>query len=140
MEKMPRSRSHHKRHHSSATFSKKLLEAHSFNRKAAYDDLHSGPPKFGATTASSRVEDYYEIFNSSRASRGTSIPVLDLPDVKERQGPGRGRSSEIDYSKIFGGLHDANFAGTYEELFAQPKGEESSSDEAWYALLILPFL
>ncbi|XP_057975734.1 auxilin-like protein 1 [Malania oleifera] len=127
------SRSHHRRHSSSAaTLSKKnLSKVHSFAGRTAYDDVFAGTAKSRAANFSSRAEDYNEIFNSSKASRGSSIPVLDLSTLKERGGPGRVRSSEIDYAKIFGGFKDADFAVSYEELFAGPKGGESSCDEAW---------
>lgn len=121
-------RSMYRNQASSATLSKKLSTANGF-----YDDVFSGQAKVGAPTFSSRVEDYCEIFGTSQASRGSSIPVLDLPIANEREAPIDVRSSKFDYSKIFSGLGDVDFAApSYEELFAEPKeGDSTSSMEAW---------
>lgn len=101
-----------------------------------YDDVFGGPPKFGATTLPPRVEDYTEIFQGFHASRGSSIPVLDLPapaddcddvwfDV---------RISKLDYFEVFGGFNGLDFAVSYDELFNSSKtgnDDDDLSDEAW---------
>lgn len=116
----------------SATLSKKLFTANGF-----YDDVFAGPAKVGAPTFSSRVEDYCEIFGTSKASRGSSIPVLDLPIANEREASIDARSSKFDYSKIFSGFGDLDFAAPVEELSAEPKeGDKASSEEAWYVLSV----
>lgn len=97
-----------------------------------YDDVFGGPPKFGATTLPPRVEDYTEIFQGFHASRGSSIPVLDLPadsgdvwfDV---------RKSKFDYNEVFGGFNGLDFAVEYDELFKSSNGvADDSSDDVWY--------
>ncbi|KAI3502873.1 hypothetical protein L1887_31245 [Cichorium endivia] len=102
--------------------------------KTVYDDVFGGPPKFGATTLPPRLEDYTEIFQGFHASRGSSIPVLDLPppcndsddvwfDVQ---------SSKLDYSEVFGGFNGLDFAVSYEELFKSSKvADGDSSDDIW---------
>uniref|UniRef100_A0A5B7AA32 Putative auxilin-like protein 1 n=1 Tax=Davidia involucrata TaxID=16924 RepID=A0A5B7AA32_DAVIN len=115
---------------SSATLSKKLFSGNGFSAKNAYDDVFSGPPKFRAPTFSSRVEDYYEIFGSSQASRASSIPILDLSSLEETNVSADARSSKLDYSKIFGGFRDEDIAVSYEEMVAEPKGGENFSEEA----------
>ena len=70
-------------------------------------------------------------------SRGSSIPVLDLLIVNERDASVDVRSSKFDYSKIFSGFGDLDFAAPDEELFTEPKeGDRTSSEEAWYVLSI----
>ncbi|KAK9150921.1 hypothetical protein Syun_009230 [Stephania yunnanensis] len=79
--------------------------------KNVYQDVFGGPPKFGLPNLSSKIDDYAEIFSGYHASRGSSIPFLDLPDV--------------------------DFAVLYEELFAEPAGVdgvESSSEDVWYVV------
>ena len=116
----------------SATLSKKLSTANGF-----YDDVFAGPAKVGAPTYSSRVEDYCEIFGTSQASRGSSIPVLDLPIANERDASVDVRSSKFDYSKIFSGFGDLDFAAPDKELFTEPKeGDRASYEEAWYVLSV----
>ncbi|GJR40107.1 auxilin-like protein 1 [Tanacetum coccineum] len=96
-----------------------------------YDDVFGGPPKFGATTLPPRVEDYTEIFQGFHASRGSSIPVLDLPadsgdvwfDV---------RKSKFDYNEVFGGFNGLDFAVEYHELFKSSNAAaDDSSDDVW---------
>ncbi|KAA8537600.1 hypothetical protein F0562_027208 [Nyssa sinensis] len=116
---------------SSVTLSKKLSSGNGFSAKNAYDDVFSGPPKFRAPTFSSRVEDYYEIFGSSQASRASSIPILDLPALDETNVSPDARSSKLDYSNIFSGFRDEDVAVSYEEMVGEPKGGEDFSEEAW---------
>ncbi|KAJ0838193.1 putative DnaJ domain, Chaperone J-domain superfamily [Helianthus annuus] len=100
-----------------------------------YDDVFGGPPKFGATTLPPRLEDYTEIFQGFHASRGSSIPVLDLPPpcVDSDDVWFDVRSSKLDYSEVFGGFNGLDFALSYEELFDSSKVEEDddSSDDVW---------
>ena len=103
--------------------------------KTVYDDVFGGPPKFGATTLPPRLEDYTEIFQGFHASRGSSIPVLDLPPPCEESDDVwfDVQSSKLDYSEVFGGFNGLDFAVSYEELFNSSKaGEDDSSDEVWY--------
>ncbi|XP_062102434.1 auxilin-like protein 1 [Humulus lupulus] len=100
--------------------------------KTLYDDVYGGPPKFGVSTLSPRMEDYSEIFGSFQASRATSIPVLDLPAVDEAEVFFDVRSSSFDYAEVFGGFNGLDFAVSYEELVDQSKGfDGDSSDEPW---------
>ncbi|KAI3665446.1 hypothetical protein L6452_44073 [Arctium lappa] len=102
--------------------------------KTVYDDVFGGPPKFGATTLPPRVEDYTEIFQGFHASRGSSIPVLDLPPPSEESDDVwfDVQSSKLDYSEVFGGFNGLDFAVSYEELFNSSKvGDDDSSDEVW---------
>lgn len=101
--------------------------------KNLYDDVYGGPPKFGVSNLSPRMEDYSEIFGSFQASRASSIPVLDLPAVDEAEVFFDVRNSSFDYSEVFGGFNGLDFAVSYEELVDQSKdGDGNSSDEAWY--------
>ncbi|GMH04170.1 hypothetical protein Nepgr_006009 [Nepenthes gracilis] len=76
-----------------------------------YDDVFSAPPKLKSSSFSSRV-DYSEIFapSSSNVPQTTSIPVLDLPDVDEREYFVRHRGSRLDYTGIFGDSGDDCFS------------------------------
>ncbi|KAM6591682.1 hypothetical protein CsatA_014287 [Cannabis sativa] len=127
----------HSRHPNRATaaFSKKICgnAAGGFApSKSLYDDVYGGPPKFGVSTLSPRMEDYGEIFGSFQASRASSIPVLDLPAVDEAEVYFDVRSSSFDYSEVFGGFNGLDFAVSYEELVDQSKGMDGdSSDEPW---------
>ncbi|KAL7261909.1 hypothetical protein ACSBR1_000329 [Camellia fascicularis] len=124
------SRPLHRNQASSATFSKKLSNVNSFSAKNAYDGVFDGASKFGAATSSTRTEDYSEIFGGSQASRASSIPILDLSALDEARVSADARTSNLDYSKIFGGLRGEDIAISYEEMFATPKGAKSFSDEA----------
>ncbi|TQD81948.1 hypothetical protein C1H46_032495 [Malus baccata] len=107
---------------SSVGLSQKLSSGHSI-----YDGVFSSAAasKFNVSTFSSRVDDYSEIFGGSGASRGgSSIPVLEVPELHERKASVDVRSSKLDYSNVFGGFGDSNFAVPYEELFAEPKKKE----------------
>lgn len=106
---------------SSVTLSKKLTSRHSFSGQSAYDGVFAGPAKFGAPAFSSRVEDYSEIFSGSGASRGSSIPILEVPELNEPKISVDVGSSKLDYSKIFGGFGDSDFAVPFEELQDDPK-------------------
>ncbi|XP_040364832.1 auxilin-like protein 1 isoform X2 [Rosa chinensis] len=100
---------------SSVALSQKLSSGHSI-----YDGVFtSAPSKFTVSSFSSRLEDYCEIFGGSGAA--SSIPVLEVPEPNERKASVDFRSSKLDYSNVFGGLGDSEFAVPYEELFAEPK-------------------
>ncbi|XP_042498062.1 auxilin-related protein 2 isoform X3 [Macadamia integrifolia] len=119
------------RNQASATVSKKISHGNGFPPKTVYDDVFGGPPKFGVPTFSSRIEDYTEIFGSFRSSRGSSIPVLDLPVPDSDDVSVDFRAFKFDYSEVFGGLNGDDFFDSHEELFGESKGGESSSEEAW---------
>lgn len=102
---------------SSVALSQKLSNGHSI-----YDGVFSSPAsKFKVSAFSSRVEDYTEIFGGSGASRGSSIPVLEVPELHERKASVDVRSSKLDYSNVFSGFGDSDFGVPYEELFAESK-------------------
>ncbi|KAE8655078.1 hypothetical protein F3Y22_tig00117034pilonHSYRG00685 [Hibiscus syriacus] len=110
-----------------------------FSSKTMYDDVFSGPPRFGTysgTAFSPRPEDYTEIFGGFRASRGASIPVLNLPLVDDNdEVVFDARNPRFNYGEVFGRFHD--FAASYEELMRSANGDDDhdcdsgSSDEAW---------
>ncbi|XP_019156119.1 PREDICTED: auxilin-like protein 1 isoform X2 [Ipomoea nil] len=100
----------------------------SFSAKNAYDDVFSGQPNKRGAAPSRAVWDYAEIFG---ASRGSSIPVLDLSVLEDRAG-GSGedfRSSKLDYSMIFGGFDDEDIALPYEDVVSK-RGKQRSSSKA----------
>ncbi|PQQ03886.1 auxilin-like protein 1 [Prunus yedoensis var. nudiflora] len=102
---------------SSVALSQKLSNGHSI-----YEGVFSSPAsKFKVSAFTSRVEDYTEIFGGSGASRGSSIPVLEVPELHERKASVDVRSSKLDYSNVFSGFGDTDFGVPYEELFAEPK-------------------
>ncbi len=117
---------------STATLSKKLSKDHSFSSKSIYDGVFSTPPSnFRAPKFSSRIEDYSEIFGSgsSGASRGSSIPILDIPALNERNVSVDARGSKLDYSNVFGGFGEFDFAVSYEELISKPKKKSNGFSE-----------
>ncbi|XP_002510415.2 auxilin-like protein 1 isoform X1 [Ricinus communis] len=103
-----------------AAFSKKLSSGGSLSGKHVYDGVFGGAMKSGTT----RMEDYKEIFG---ASSNCSIPILDFPEMNIS---GDVRSSKPDYSTIFGGFGEADFAVSYEELVSKPKKVNNLSKEA----------
>ncbi|KAF3969627.1 hypothetical protein CMV_006603 [Castanea mollissima] len=123
---------------SSATISKKLSSGHSFSSKSIYDGVFSTPSsKFGAPNISSRIQDYSEIFGE--ASRACSIPILDIPALNERNVSAddadvdAARSSKLDYSNVFGGFEEFDYAVSFEELISESKKKKkknSSSQKA----------
>lgn len=123
----------------------------SFSGKDAYDDVFSGglKPKFGAAAPASfssrrvAAEDFAEIFGGKNGTRGSSIPVLDLSDLDDRDGSGDFRSSgggKVDYSMIFGGGDDVPASvPAYEELLTGVKKAKRNEAKARYFLLFLIF-
>ncbi|XVF63824.1 hypothetical protein PTKIN_Ptkin09bG0117500 [Pterospermum kingtungense] len=95
-----------------AAFSKKLNNGRSFNGKSMYDGVFGGQSRGGT-----RVEDYAEIFGGAS---GSSIPVLDVPELNQRKFSVDVSSSKLDYSNIFGGFRDFDFAVSHDELIAKP--------------------
>lgn len=77
-----------------------------------YDGVFGGQSKLG-----SRVEDYGEIFGGGA---GSSIPVLDVPELNQRKFSVDVSTSKLDYSNIFAGFGDFDFAVSHEELIAKP--------------------
>lgn len=99
------SRPPHRRKHSTAT---NASSSSSFSRKNPYDDVlisRGNKAKF-------EPHEYAEIFSGS-----SSIPVLDVSGLNEPLRPGGCRSSELNYSHIFGGARDGDVAVPYEQLF-----------------------
>lgn len=105
-----------------ATVSRKL--GSSFNGTSIYDGVFSGSAPFRpssfSSSASSRPEDYTEIFGGSRDSRRSSIPVLDVPALHERKVSVDVRSSKLEYSKIFGG-GSGDGELSYEDIVVDPR-------------------
>ncbi|KAF5451465.1 hypothetical protein F2P56_026571 [Juglans regia] len=133
MEKLSHSRKPN-RATASVTLSKNAGGNGGLGAKALFEDVYGGPPKFGVSTLSPRVEDYSEIFENFHASRASSIPVLDLPVVDESEVFFDVRSCSFDYAEVFGGFEGIDCAVSYEELlFDQSKGgkHDFSDDEAW---------
>ncbi|KAL5847675.1 hypothetical protein ACOSQ3_011199 [Xanthoceras sorbifolium] len=110
---------------SAATFSKKLTNSHSFGGSSIYDGVFSSVP---AVKVGSRVEkDYGEIFGGAGSS---SIPILDAPELNEKKVSVDVNSSRLDYSKIFGGFGEFDFAASHEQLSAtKPKKRDTFAEE-----------
>ncbi|XVE94682.1 hypothetical protein REPUB_Repub02eG0030000 [Reevesia pubescens] len=102
-------------------FSKKLSNGHSIKGKNMYDGVFGG----GQSKVGSRVEDYAEIFDGGSAR--SSIPVLDVPELNERKFSVDVSSSKLDYSNIFGGFGDFDFAVSHEEFIAKPTRDKKTS-------------
>ncbi|BFG39149.1 hypothetical protein CerSpe_254230 [Prunus speciosa] len=120
--------------HPNRSSSAKMINNGGFLGKTLYDDVYGGPPKFGLSSLSPRMEDYSEIFGSFHASRASSIPVLDVPAVDQHEVFFDVRSSGFDYGEVFGGFNGLDFAVAYDDLVNQSKGGDGdcdSSDEAW---------
>ncbi|XP_050128051.1 auxilin-like protein 1 [Malus sylvestris] len=119
--------------HPNRSSSAKMMNNGGLLAKTLYDDVYGGPPKFGLSSLSPRLEDYSEIFGSFHASRASSIPVLDVPAVDENEVFFDVRSSGFDYSEVFGGFNGLDFAVAYDDLADQSHGGGGgdSSDEAW---------
>lgn len=101
------------------------------HHKSVYDDVFGGAPKFGVPTLAPRFEDYTEIFGGFHSSRGSSVPILDLPVVEEVELAFDVHSSRLDYSEVFGGFDGLDFALSYEDLSRKSNGRDDSSDDAW---------
>ncbi|KAG8497578.1 hypothetical protein CXB51_008796 [Gossypium anomalum] len=102
--------------------------ANNFSGRTVYDDVFGGVQRFGTgggPTLSPRPEDYSEIFGGFHASRGASIPVLDLPLIDSSNGAMFDvRNPRFNYAEVFGGFDGSDFAATYEELIRQADGSD----------------
>ncbi|XP_019458164.1 PREDICTED: auxilin-like protein 1 isoform X1 [Lupinus angustifolius] len=107
-----------------ATLSKKLSNGYGVSGRSAYDGVFAAPVKLRAPSFSSRLEDYREVFGSFGAS---SIPVLEVPELKERKKNDDVRHSKLDYSKVFGGFGNIEAAMPFEELIDEPKHKKKNS-------------
>ncbi|GMJ07915.1 AUXILIN-LIKE4 [Hibiscus trionum] len=116
--------------------------AANLSSRTMYDDVFGGAPRFvnggGGPTLSPRPEDYTEIFGGFHASRGSSIPVLDLPLMNDtNEVMFDARNPRFNYADVFGGFDGLDFPASYEELMRQANGGGDhdhggdSSDEAW---------
>ncbi|KAK8606755.1 hypothetical protein V6N13_052515 [Hibiscus sabdariffa] len=117
--------------------------AANLSSRTMYDDVFGGAPRFvnggGGPILSPRPEDYTEIFGGFHASRGSSIPVLDLPLMNDtNEVLFDARNPRFNYADVFGGFDGLDFPASYEELMRQANGGDhdhdhdcDSSDEAW---------
>jgi hypothetical protein len=89
--------------------------------------------EFGATTSTLTKKhsnshsvtgrsDYNEVFGCSDAS--SSIPILELPELKERRMVEDFQRSNLDYSKVFSGFDNLDTAVPFEELIPKPKASK----------------
>lgn len=109
---------------------KKLSNGYGVSGRSAYDGVFATPIKLRAHSFSSQFNDYSEIFSGSAASLGSSIPVLELPELNERRTVDDVRRSKLDYSKVFGGFDNLDAAVPFEKLVAQPKEKHSFTNGA----------
>ncbi|XP_045791819.1 auxilin-like protein 1 [Trifolium pratense] len=108
-----------------ATLTKKLSNNYSVSGRSAYDGVFAAPIKL-RTPNFSQLDDYNEIFGSSGAS-SSSIPILELPELKERRVMTEDvRHSKLDYSNVFGGFENLDAAVPFEEVVVKKPKEKSS--------------
>ncbi|CAJ1972458.1 unnamed protein product [Sphenostylis stenocarpa] len=111
-----------------ATLTKKLSNGYGVSGRSAYDGVFAAPIKLRAPTFSSQFDDYCEIFGTAGASLGSSIPILELPELEERKKKiDDVRRSRLDYSTVFGGFGNLDTAVPFEELVAEPVEKDSST-------------
>ncbi|KAH1161845.1 hypothetical protein AAZX31_01G056800 [Glycine max] len=106
------------------TFTKKLSNGSGYgvSGRSAYDGVFATPIKLHTPKFSSQFDDYREIFC---AAAGTSIPILELPELNNRKNNDV-RYSKFDYSNVFGGLENLGAAAVpFPELVAEPKKKNS---------------
>ncbi|RDX78355.1 Auxilin-like protein 1, partial [Mucuna pruriens] len=108
-----------------ATLTKKLSNGYGVSGRSAYDGVFATPIKLRAPSFSSQLDDYREIFGGAGASLGSSIPVLELPELNEMRKNYDVRRSKLDYSKVFGGFGNLDAAVPFEELVAEPKEKDN---------------
>ncbi|TKY57700.1 Auxilin protein 1 [Spatholobus suberectus] len=108
-----------------ATLTKKLSNGYGVSGKSAYDGVFATPIKLRAPSFSSQFDDYREIFGCAGASLGSSIPILELPELNDRRKNDDVRRSKLDYTKVFGGFGNLDAAVPFEELVAEPKEKDS---------------
>ncbi|CAK9176385.1 unnamed protein product [Ilex paraguariensis] len=108
---------------------RKLSNANSFSfsAKNAYDGVFGCPPKLGAPNNKPRVQEYSEIFGGSR---GSSIPILEVPALDEANVSADFRRSKVDYSKVFCDFRNEDVSVSYDELFGGAKRDKSSSGKS----------
>ncbi|KAG8654645.1 auxilin-like protein 1 isoform X2 [Manihot esculenta] len=107
---------------SATAFSSKLANGGGLAGKHVYDGAFGGLVKPG-----SRIEDYRDIFGGSGAC---SIPILDFPELDRKTSVDARNPTTPEYSKIFCGFAEMEFAVSYEELFSKSKKVKNSSQEA----------
>lgn len=113
-----------------AVTAKKFSNGYGVPGKSAYDGVFASPVKFRAPRLASTFEDYSEIFGGSEASIGSSIPVLEVPELNDTRTLHDVQRSKLDYSKVFGGFGNLDAAVPYEELFAESKNKDSFPEGA----------
>lgn len=115
-----------------AVTAKKFSNCYGVSGKSAYDGVFAAPIKFKAPSLSSSFEDYCEIFGGSAeaSSLGSSIPILEVPELNERKYLHDVRRSKLDYSKVFGGFANLDAAVPYEEVFGEHRRKDSFSKGA----------
>ncbi|XP_061353345.1 auxilin-like protein 1 isoform X2 [Gastrolobium bilobum] len=113
-----------------ATLTKKLSNGYGVSGRSAYDGVFATPIKLRTPSFSSQFEDYCEIFGGSGASLGSSIPILELPELNERRTMDDVRRSKLDYSKVFGGFGNLDAAVPFQEMVAEPKENDSFTNGA----------
>uniref|UniRef100_A0A0A9D423 Uncharacterized protein n=1 Tax=Arundo donax TaxID=35708 RepID=A0A0A9D423_ARUDO len=96
--------------------------------RAAYGDVFGGPPRFAAPFGGAPL-DYAEVFGGVAAT--CSIPFLDLPPAAAVGGDNGffACNGKGDYGEIFGRFDFADFAVSYEDLFAEPEPEPELEPE-----------
>lgn len=104
-----------------AVTAKKFSNTYGGPSKSPYDGVFASPVKFRAPTLTSSFHDYCEIFGASEASLGSSIPVLEVPELNETKVLRDVQRSKLDYSKVFGGFENLDTALPYEQLLSEAK-------------------
>ncbi|XP_024009141.1 auxilin-like protein 1 isoform X2 [Eutrema salsugineum] len=108
------------------TFSRKMsnrTHSLSFSANAVYDGVFASP----ASTKSPLV-DYSEIFRASGPSP-SSIPFLDVPELNGGKVKVDVRSSNLDYSSVFGGFGACDFAFTPKEVIIKSPRKTAKNDD-----------
>lgn len=102
------------------------------SHKSVYDDVFSGPPKFGLPTLAPRLQDYSEIFGGFHSSRSSAIPLHHLPLLRDDNSDLHSdvRRRSFDYTEVFGGRF--SFTASFQDLFGEFGGGYESPDEQWY--------
>lgn len=106
-----------------STLTKKHSNSYSVTGRSAYDGVFATPIKL-RTPSFSQFDDYNEVFGCSDAS--SSIPILELPELKERRMVEDFQRSNLDYSKVFSGFDNLDTAVPFEELIPKPKASKRS--------------
>jgi len=104
-----------------STLTKKHSNTFSVTGRSAYDGVFATPIKL-KTPSFSQFDDYNEVFGCSDAS--SSIPILELPELKERRMVEDFHRSNLDYSKVFSGFDNLDTAVPFEELIPKPKASK----------------